>query len=66
MSIDAPHQVVILHGNPVDGHTLIGPFKDVVDANEWADGLDGEWWCMTLQAPSGGYFTVTRTVDGRR
>ena len=51
MSDDTPHQAIILHGNPVDGLVPIGPFRDAADANEWADGLRGEWWCMPLESP---------------
>lgn len=44
----------ILHGNPVDGLTVVGPFDEFDDANGYADDHlngGGEWWIVELIAP---------------
>lgn len=45
---------VILHGNPVDGINIIGPFTDGEAANGYADdNLNGagEWWVVEVEPP---------------
>lgn len=45
-------QRVIIHGNPVDGIALIGPFPDGEAAVEYAEReLDGDWWVADLTDP---------------
>ena len=48
---------VILHGNPVDGLGLVGPFPSADEATEYADEYfngAGEWWIVELEAPATG------------
>ena len=47
---------VIVHGNPCDGITIIGPFKSPREAEEWAeanlDQSDGDhFWSTPLYQP---------------
>ncbi|WP_019584158.1 hypothetical protein [Thioalkalivibrio sp. ALE16] len=42
---------ILIVGNPVDGLSHIGPFADTEAANEYGDGLDEDWWVVTLAAP---------------
>jgi hypothetical protein len=47
---------VIVHGNPCDGITIIGPFESPRSAEEWAkanlDGSDGDhFWSTPLYSP---------------
>src|SRR3954466_13505847 len=42
---------IIVHGNPVDGFSFIGPFADSVDIPErHTEPLD-YWWLVTLDEP---------------
>lgn len=55
-----PQVSVVVHGSPLDGLTIVGPFADPFDAAEWAEAfVDGEWWVAPLgqagrQAPTAG------------
>ena len=47
---------VLIHGNPVDGFKVIGPFITAEDANYYADEvrvhnrtLDGDWWIAGIE-----------------
>jgi hypothetical protein len=35
---------IVIEGDPVDGFTFTGPFKDVEDAIFYGEGLGVEWW----------------------
>lgn len=45
---------VILHGNPVDGFEIIGPFTTGEDAVDWASRhehqFENSWWIAPLRA----------------
>jgi len=42
---------VVSIGNAFDGLSLVGPFEDEIDANDYADGLNDEWHIMELTDP---------------
>jgi hypothetical protein len=45
---------VILHGNPIDGLSLVGPFDDGEIASEYAEANlngAGEWWIVEVEKP---------------
>lgn len=46
-------QYVVAKGDPFDGVTLYGPFKDYDSALEWAECNDreGEWWVVGINNP---------------
>lgn len=46
-------QHVIVHGNPVDGLSFIGPFPTGSDAMEWGDKhlQDEDWWIAPIEPP---------------
>ena len=41
---------VVVLGNPVDGISIHGPFKNHMDAMTWAEGFE-DWWITTLEDP---------------
>lgn len=46
---------VILHGNPIDGLSIIGPFDEGEAATEYAEehlNGGGEWWLVQLDPPT--------------
>ena len=43
---------VVVLGNPVDGISIYGPFKNSMDAMTWAEkDPDGDWWVTPLKDP---------------
>ena len=45
--------MILVHGNPVDGFSFVGPFEDTEQAVEYAENnLRGsEWWIAECSAP---------------
>ena len=45
-------KAIIIAGNPVDGFTVNGPFRDSEQACDWADWkLEADWWLTELEEP---------------
>jgi hypothetical protein len=43
---------VIIHGNPLDGFQITGPFADGTEAAEHGDAAQlGDWWTAVLYRP---------------
>lgn len=44
---------IIIHGNPVDGFSYIGPFPNSEAAVDHAENerLAGDWWIAPLEVP---------------
>ena len=42
---------VVVLGNPVDGISIHGPFKNHIEAMTWTEKADGDWWITTLEDP---------------
>jgi hypothetical protein len=52
---DKPNSpAVVITGNPCDGFSYHGPFRNCDDANDWADDkLRGqEWWTAEMSTPT--------------
>lgn len=45
------NRYVVVSGNPIDGFSILGPFLDSDDANNWAQDLDCDWWVTKLTTP---------------
>ena len=39
---------VVVIGNPFDGQSIIGPFSDHEEAEEWTDNCQDEWWIVEV------------------
>jgi hypothetical protein len=46
-------RVGVLHGNPVDGFRLVGPYDSREEAIEDGDSVDTEWWVIDMEPPDG-------------
>jgi hypothetical protein len=55
MSNDLDEPCAVLHGTPVDGYKLAGPFLSEDDALEWAKDAfqkgDPYWWVLPIEEP---------------
>ena len=49
-----PDSFVVAIGNPFDGISLVGPFDDAEEANEWAENhaRANDWWSMHVRDPA--------------
>lgn len=52
---------ILVAGNPVDGLTFHGPFRDVQEMDAYADNnISDNWWMATLATPD---LTVNRALE---
>ena len=61
---------VIVHGNPCDGITIVGPFRSLPEAEQWAeanlDQSDGDrFWSTPLYSPDEFFKNKAERVKSR-
>jgi hypothetical protein len=43
---------VLIHGNPIDGLNIVGPFSTSNDAHFEGEGINDEYWITELEEPT--------------